>query len=91
MKKVSKKEIDKNEEIMETAREEIVSMMINKRYVESQELADILISFPGSTYEELQLLSTDCELCVDRKIAWLESEGLIYFDGQYYYMEFDEE
>jgi hypothetical protein len=57
------------------------------RYDESQILIDILMSFPGSTREELVLLSGDCELCVDRKIAWLESEGMVNFDGEYYYVD----
>lgn len=79
-------EKDKNEVAREKAIEAIKSEIENNRYEEAEELLNILENFPGSSREELYAMSTACESCFERRMAWLEIEGLIRFDGEYYWV-----
>lgn len=81
-----KNEKDKNEVVKEEAIGAIKAEIEKNRYEESEELLNILENFPGSSREELYAMSDACESCFERRMAWLEIEGLIRFDGEYYWV-----
>ena len=79
-------EKDKDEIKREEAIEAIKLEIEKNRFAEADELLNILENFPGSSREELYAMSTACESCFERRMAWLDIEGLIRFDGEYYWV-----
>jgi len=64
----------------------ITEDLADQRYAEVEGLIQALRDFPGSTLEELWQLFPCCEDCFNRYMSWLESEGIIYQEGNYYYL-----
>jgi hypothetical protein len=64
---------------------EMTAEIVKNRYEEAREIKSALENFPGSTCEELMMLSGFCGNCFSRRMAWLKVNKLIYFDGGYYW------
>lgn len=77
---------EKNEEEKLALNPNIIEDLTEERYAEADGIVEALKNFPGSSREELWQLAPSCESCFNRSMAWLESEGLINFDGEYYYL-----
>lgn len=64
----------------------IVEDLENQRYAEAEGIIQALRYFPGSSREELWQLEPSCEDCFNRIMVWLEAEGVIYQEGEFYYL-----
>jgi len=83
MKKESKKaKKEKEKSVIDTMTDEI----IDKRWKEAMDILDILEVFPGSTFEELNMISGFCPRCFERRIVWLEINEMVIFNGEYYWL-----
>lgn len=85
-----KNEKDKNEAVKEEAIGAIKAEIESNRFEEVEELLHILADFPGSSREELYAMSDACESCFERRMAWMDIEGLVRFDGEYYWLAEEE-
>lgn len=67
----------------------VIEDLFDQRYAEVEALIKIVKNFPGSTLEELLRLFPCCKKCFNRCIAWLESQEIVYKEGDYYYLTDD--
>lgn len=82
-KKQKKKNQNKNESLSDS---EITENIVKGRNAEAEGIICALEVFPGSSWDELFHFEGACENCFNRALAWLKSEGIIRFDGEYYYL-----
>jgi len=75
----------KNEKEQGVIEDELINEVTDKRQKEAEEILDVLKKYPGSTCEELMMLSGFCGNCFSRRMAWLKVNKLIDFDGEYYW------
>ena len=81
---------DKIEEPKSVVVGEMTKDIEELRNKESEGILDLLKDYPGSSFEELAMLSGFCPECFDRRLAWLEKEELVKFDGEYYWRSEEE-
>lgn len=84
---IKKNRKNKKEQPEITIIEELIKEVREKRDSEAEEILKLMKDYPGSTFEEMVMLSGYCGNCCTRRMAWLKVNGKIKFDGEYYWPE----